>query len=222
MPRQQPRRVARELALLAWSQVRPKAHKLGELELEPLVSGAVRTLVAEVQETLETAAGEIQRAQERLLSSTTRAQSADSAREMTAEAIALTQGAINRLGVASELPEFVQVAGGEEVRQYALTLLSAIATHREAIDATLDAAMEGWQLSRVPQLDRTLLRIAVAEMQYLDVPVRVAINEAVELGKRYSDEEGYRFINGVLRRVDRRAAHETSREDAPQNATQDS
>jgi N utilization substance protein B len=45
------------------------------------------------------------------------------------------------------------------------------------------------------------LRIAVAEISFLGLPTRVAINEAVELAKRYSDDEGHRFINGVLRRV---------------------
>ena len=45
-----------------------------------------------------------------------------------------------------------------------------------------------------------MLRLAVAEILFLDIPEKVAINEAVELAKRYSDDDGYRFINGVLRR----------------------
>ena len=60
--------------------------------------------------------------------------------------------------------------------------------------------MVAWQVKRLAQIDRDLLRLAIVEMQYLGVPDRVAINEAVELAKRYSDEDGYRFINGVLRR----------------------
>ncbi|NEO00992.1 MAG: transcription antitermination factor NusB, partial [Moorea sp. SIO3I7] len=58
-----------------------------------------------------------------------------------------------------------------------------------------------WQLKRLPRIDRDILRMAVAEISFLGIPDRVAINEAVELAKRYSDEEGHRFINGVLRRA---------------------
>jgi N utilization substance protein B len=55
-------------------------------------------------------------------------------------------------------------------------------------------------------VDRTILKIAVAEIHFLDVPERVAINEAVELAKRYSTEDGHKFVNGVLRRVSRQLA----------------
>jgi N utilization substance protein B len=61
--------------------------------------------------------------------------------------------------------------------------------------------MVAWQLKRLARIDRDILRIAVVEMDYLGTPDRVAINEAVELAKRYSGEEGFRFINGVLKRV---------------------
>jgi N utilization substance protein B len=65
----------------------------------------------------------------------------------------------------------------------------------------LTQALQDWQLNRLAHIDRDILRISVAEMTFLGIPDRVAINEAVELAKRYSDDEGHRFINGVLRRV---------------------
>ncbi len=58
-----------------------------------------------------------------------------------------------------------------------------------------------WQVQRLVRIDRDLLRIAITEICYLGTPERIAINEAVELAKTYGDEEGHRFINGVLRRV---------------------
>jgi N utilization substance protein B len=66
--------------------------------------------------------------------------------------------------------------------------------------------MVTWRLKRLARIDRDILRLAVVEMDYLGTPDKVAINEAVELAKRYSDEDGYRFINGVLRRVVNRQA----------------
>ena len=63
--------------------------------------------------------------------------------------------------------------------------------------------MENWQLSRLPRLDRDILRVGAAEMKYVGVDPRAAINEAVELSKRYGSEDSYRFINAVLGRVTR-------------------
>ena len=65
----------------------------------------------------------------------------------------------------------------------------------------MERSLIDWQLNRLARIDRDILRIAVAEMEYLALEPSIAINEAVELAKRYSEEEGYKFINGVLRRV---------------------
>jgi N utilization substance protein B len=87
------------------------------------------------------------------------------------------------------------------VRTYALEIIKTINRRRVEIDEILTNALQDWQLNRLARIDRDILRIAVAEISFLGLPERVAINEAVELAKRYSDDEGHRFINGVLRRV---------------------
>jgi N utilization substance protein B len=165
------------------------------------VLAAIRTLIGEVHETLETAAGEVTRGNEQLLKSETRATSPDSARAMVKESLELSQKAINRLAIATELPELIQLSSQYEVREYALELIGTVNRRSQEIDSKIEAALFDWQLSRLPKIDRDILRIAVAEMLFLDLSERVAINEAVELAKRYSDEDGFRFINGVLRRV---------------------
>jgi N utilization substance protein B len=100
-----------------------------------------------------------------------------------------------------ELPETIQLASQIEVRQYALDLLGEVCRQRQEIDRQLEDGMVDWQLSRLPRIDRDILRIAVAEILFLGTPPKVAINEAVDLAKRFSDDAGFRFINGVLRRV---------------------
>lgn len=170
-------------------------------DLQKVVVAAVRTLTTEAQDALETASAELQQSNARLLSSETRATDVQSARNMISEAIQLTQTAINRLGVAIEVPEFIQLANQTEVRSYALELIRTLKANRERIDQVLSQALVDWQLSRLAWIDRDILRIAVAEILFLGVPARVAINEAVELAKRYSGDDGHRFINGVLRRV---------------------
>ena len=200
-PRQQPRRIARELALLSLSQIKGNPENLEQQTLNDLILVAVRTLTLEIQETLETAAAEISRGNERILASDTKATNLKSAQTMVKEAISLTHNAINRLGTVIDFPEIVQLSSQYEVREYALELIGTVYRRRGEIEQELTGALVDWQLHRLPRIDRDILQIAVAEMLYLDIPQKVAINEAIELAKRYSDDEGYRFINGVLRRV---------------------
>ncbi|MCT7974480.1 transcription antitermination factor NusB [Laspinema olomoucense] len=194
-------RVARELALLSMSQLSSNLEKLSAQQLSDLVLAAVRALTNEVHDILETAAAELKRSNDRLLGSEIQATTVQSSRTMVYEAVELTQTAINRVAMAMELPEFLQLTNQKEVKAYTLETLTLVNAHREEIDAILQQAIVNWQLNRIARIDRDILRIAVAEMRYLGLQERIAINEAVELAKRYSGEDGYRFVNGVLRRV---------------------
>ncbi len=199
-PRQQPRRIARELALLSLSQIKGNPEKLEQVELSDLTLAAIRTLTSEVQDTLETASAEVKRGHNQLFQSETRATTLESAKTMIEDALTLTQGAINRLATALEFPEIIQLATQYEVRDYAIELIGTVSRRRKEIDQQLEAVLKDWQLKRLAKIDQDMLRLAVAEILFLNIPEKVAINEAVELAKRYSDDDGYRFINGVLRR----------------------
>ncbi|WP_193198352.1 transcription antitermination factor NusB [Nostoc sp. MG11] len=206
MQPRKPQQIARELALLSLSQLPVNPKKLDQLQDDQLVSklvlGAVRTLTSEVQDTLDNAAGELQRSNDRLLSSQTRASDINTARTMLQEAIAYTQTAINQLGTAIDFPELIQLANQDKgVRNYAKEIVITVNENRNIIDELISTALVDWQVTRLAQIDRDILQIAVAEMKFLGVPDSIAINEAVELAKRYSGDEGHRFINGVLRRV---------------------
>jgi N utilization substance protein B len=206
----QARRIARELALLSISQLPAKQENLEEQDLQSVVVAAVRTLTSEAQDALESAAAELQQSSARLLNSETRAIDVKSAKAMVTEAVSLTQTAINRLGVAMEVPEFIQLANQKEVRSYTLEIIRTLKDNREKLDQLLSKALVDWQLSRLAWIDRDILRIAVTEMLFLGIPDRIAINEAVELAKRYSGDDGHRFINGVLRRVTDQIKAETA------------
>ncbi|MBD2106288.1 transcription antitermination factor NusB [Nodosilinea sp. FACHB-13] len=197
----QARRMARELALLGLSQLSDKPGRLAPPDFEKLLLAAIQTLTAEAKDALETAADELKRGNQHLVDSGTRASDVEKGRAMVEEAIALTQTAINRLAHAVELPEFIRLSNQSEIEAFALELLTNTAKYQSQVDSVLDEAMVAWNLKRLPRIDRDILRLAVVEMNYLGTPDRVAINEAVELAKRYSDDDGYRFINGVLRRV---------------------
>ena len=69
------------------------------------------------------------------------------------------------------------------------------------IDSDIDQAMDGWRLKRLPRIDRDILRLAYVDINFLSTPIAVACDEAVNLANKYSDIQGRKFINGVLRRL---------------------
>lgn len=88
--------------------------------------------------------------------------------------------------------------------KYIVTIVKGVAENLETLDAQIAANAKGWSLSRLSRITMALLRVALYEMQYMDdVPLGVAINEAVELAKIYDSEETAAFINGVLGAVAR-------------------
>ena len=114
--------------------------------------------------------------------------------------LAAAEQAINRLSASLELPRLLLLADQDQVRRGALARVEAVLRDRELIDGRLDGVMEGWRLTRLPRIDRDILRLAAVDLDSFQTPPAVACNEAVELANRYSDEQGRRMINGVLRR----------------------
>ena len=81
-------------------------------------------------------------------------------------------------------------------------LVDGVLAAQEGIDAALTAAAENWRLDRMAAIDRAVLRLGVHELVHReDVPPKVAIDEAIELAKKYSTEESGAFVNGVLDRI---------------------
>jgi N utilization substance protein B len=204
----QARRVSRELALLSMGQLPAQPQNLQKKTIDDMLIATVRSLVDEVKEMLLTAGAEAQRSNEKLIESEDqlvdskiRAADINTAQVMLKAAIELTETAINRVGQALDFPLMVQFARQGDVREYAMQILITVSEERAAIDEMIASSLEGWQLNRLPKIDQKILRIAVAEMMYLETPPQIAINEAIELAKRYSGEDGYRFINGVLRGI---------------------
>lgn len=95
------------------------------------------------------------------------------------------------------LPEEID---GERVEEYALVLVRGAMEEQERLDRLIDENSRNWSVSRMPLVDRAILRIALYEMIYQDdVPLGVSIDEAVELAKSFGGEdESSRFVNGVL------------------------
>jgi len=86
-----------------------------------------------------------------------------------------------------------------ESQSFARELVEGTLAHREGIDRLIEKYARGWTLDRMANVDRNVLRLAIYELLYQpDVPPSVAVDEAVELAKKYSTGESGRFVNGIL------------------------
>jgi N utilization substance protein B len=85
------------------------------------------------------------------------------------------------------------------VSAFVNSLLACVDEHRADIDAKIDAYAVGWKRNRISKVSLAILTLAAAEIYYYaDIPLRVSLNEAIELAKKYDDEKAYGFVNGVL------------------------
>jgi N utilization substance protein B len=117
---------------------------------------------------------------------------------------------LNKTDSQSQIDTFLEQHGddlSEPTRLFFQMLVDGVVGNREEIDNLLDQWAKNWKISRMPAVDRNIMRIAVFEMLNLsDIPPSVSINEAVEIGKKFGTRDSGPFINGVLDRI--RAQHE--------------
>jgi len=107
----------------------------------------------------------------------------------------------------AELDAFLDVElrgkqGAVDAKVFARELVDGVLAHRDHLDHLLHKAATNWEIQRMAAVDRNALRIGCYELLYADdIPMKVAINEAIELSKRYSTEASGAFVNGILDRI---------------------
>ena len=102
-----------------------------------------------------------------------------------------------------ELEEFLQEASGDpEVRRFARILIDGTIAAMDDLDARLETVVKNWKITRIAPVDRCILRIALFEiLETEDIPPKVAINEAIDLAKKFSTEQSGAFVNGILDKI---------------------
>jgi N utilization substance protein B len=89
-----------------------------------------------------------------------------------------------------------------KIRAFSWHLAEGVLNERDRIDALIVKTAQNWEMKRMASIDRNILRLAAFELLYdLDTPVRVTINEALEIVKSYSTDESYKFVNGILDKI---------------------
>ncbi|MDD3311733.1 transcription antitermination factor NusB [Pseudodesulfovibrio sp.] len=86
----------------------------------------------------------------------------------------------------------------EAALDFARELVLGVTAHLAELDKTIEAHSQHWKIERIAVVERTILRLSLYEMQHTDIPVKAAINEAIELSKTFGDNKSRSFVNGIL------------------------
>lgn len=106
---------------------------------------------------------------------------------------------------------------GGERDDFMERLVLGVLEHLRKIDCLIEKYSENWRLDRMTIIDRAILRIAIYELLYCEeIPPKVTLNEAIELGKRFGSEDSGSFINGILDRIQNEAIRKPVRRECPQ------
>jgi N utilization substance protein B len=97
---------------------------------------------------------------------------------------------------------WTQHPSSPEERKFVERIVDSVRDHRDELDELIARHATNWKVSRMPIVDRSILRAALSELLWMpDVPAKVTVNEAIELAKEFADDETKRFVNGILDQI---------------------
>ena len=193
--------ISRELALLLLGQI--KQNDINKMNIESLLSKAIESLSQHWREQLDSCALRLEKANQEILDSELQEDAGllKKSRSYLQTCLIDSENILNSLSESIELPRLLALVDQKEIRDLALKRVNLVIQKEDKIDNNLDSVMEGWRLKRLPRIDRDILRLAVVDLIDFNTPTAVTCNEAVNLANRYSDEQGRKMINGVLRKL---------------------
>ena len=202
------RSLSRELSLISLGLVNEEttkqAFELTNIYLDTLLESAIEFMVNFCREELNQC--------ESLLSATSNdffemelceidSSSSKKTRGELQESISNIERVMNILSDAIDIPKFIAIANQENLRNDIQNRILKVIQNSSQISKDIDEVMDGWRFKRLPRIDRDILRLAYVDIKFLDIPTSVACNEAVNLANKYSDTQGRKMINGILRRM---------------------
>ena len=193
--------ISRELALLLLGQIKQK--DINKLNIESLLGQAIESLTQHWREQLDSCASQLAKANQELLDSEFQGDAGFlvKSRNHLKTCLIDSENILNSLSESIELPRLLALVDQKEIRELAIKRVHLVIEKQDEIDHKVDSVMEGWRLKRLPRIDRDILRLAWVDLIDFNTPMAVTCNEAVKLANRYSDEQGRRMINGVLRKL---------------------
>ena len=197
--------LCRELSLISLGLIKDKGDfKLNKLQIEEIFESALDSLINHCRDELDNCESDLENASQKILDSELQ-EGADNSfsnvREDLKKSLIKIESIMNTLSVTLDFPKLIVSGGQFDIREDVKQRISSIINNLTIIDCDIDQVMDGWRLKRLPRIDRDILRLAYVDINFLDTPVAVACDEAVNLANKYSDLQGRKFINGVLRRL---------------------
>ena len=197
--------LSRELSLISLGLIKDKGDfKLNKFQIEEIIESALDSLVTHCRDELDTCELELEDASQKILDSELQEgvdSSFSNVREELKKSLKKIEYVMNTLSVTLDFPKLIVSSGQVDIREDVNHRISNIINNLPIIDSDIDKVMDGWRLKRLPRIDRDILRLAYVDINFLSTPVAVACDEAVNLANKYSDIQGRKFINGVLRRL---------------------
>ena len=197
--------LSRELSLISLGLIKDKGDfKLNKFQIEEIFEAALDSLINHCRDELDYCESELEKASQKILDSELREgvnTSFSNIRDDLKKSLIKIETIMNTLSVTLDFPKLIVSSGQIDIREDVNQRISNIINNLIIIDSDIDQAMDGWRLKRLPRIDRDILRLAYVDINFLRTPVAVACDEAVNLANKYSDTQGRKFINGVLRRL---------------------
>lgn len=211
----QARRAARELAFILFSQFDKKITNYSRQDLEDIILKSVRILTSNASDELKITVGALVEMKDQI--DTYEAEHETNLKRpldvsnvpvplpMTSD----MSGRINEMIeiaekalLALEIAEFTTLDAQNEVKDYAIRIAEFFQKYHKEIDEMIKRHAKNWDFQRLVKMDKDILRIAIVELLYMkDAPMKVVVDEALELAKKYSTDDSSSFINGVLAKI---------------------
>ena len=211
----QARRAARELALILFSQFDKKITQYNQTEFEDIILKSVRTLTNNALDELKVSVGAINAMKEYVdtyeaespvnLSRPLQSNNIPVALPMTSDLSGRLNELLNiceKVVLALEIAEMTALEHTGDVKNYVFQIANTFKEHSTEIDGLVKKYAKGWDIDRLVKIDKDILRIAITEMLFIKgTPIKVVVDEALELAKKYSTDDSSSFINGILGKI---------------------
>ena len=211
----QARRAARELALILFSQLDKKMAKYSKEDFEDIILKSVRILTNNASENLKLTLGSLFEMKDFIENYETEHE--DNVKRPIGVSnipvpIPMTSDMTGRIDemidiaekslLALEIAEIATLESKNDVKDYAVLIAKKFQENVTFVDEQIQKFAKGWNIERLVKMDKDILRIAITELLYIqDAPMKVVVDEALELAKKYSTDESSSFINGILAKV---------------------
>ncbi len=197
--------LSRELSLISLGLIKDNGNfKLNKFQIEEIIESALDSLINHCRDELDNCESDLEEVSQKILESELQegaSASFSNVREDLKKSLKKIETVMNTLSLTLDFPRLLVSSGQIDIRDDVNKRISNIINNVTMIDSDIDQAMDGWRLKRLPRIDRDILRLAYVDINFLSTPVAVACDEAVNLANKYSDMQGRKFINGVLRRL---------------------